>query len=740
MKRNTLFIVSAFAFALCLSSCDKNYHEVFAPDELGMPDHEFYVHEDGGDIDIPYLTNKAGTITLIDQADDAWLHLGVQTFDAVDGSFPVQVLPNEGFKRRADILLTTETRKDTVSVFQYGAIEEKFYVAASSLLVFNGTGEPNVVATEINVPLDRISTEVRLSGSEDWIYDCELTASSFSFSTTDNPDKNYMRNALIAISFKNGWDATQTATISVKQARADNKIGTEYTMEQLRAMATESGYVLPEDAVVEGIIVSTTEGGNAGDAYVDDYKQGTGVIDYTLTDRTSYLESEDGKYGFRLIAEYATENAFARYSKVSLNIGGAKVKKSAVAPISYTIEGVSSKNILTSVDGYDAMPWKEKSITELTPDDINTLVTIKDCEIAMRKGPFTPVNEGYTSLCGYNRLAKYPILIRDIKGGSMYMFTNMTCPYRRNGETLPYGSGNITGIVVHESYKSFEKDGNIGPYQLRHLTREEIDLKPNFEDNFSGLITEFRYAKFPGEFEDTLLPNAILATAGNGEMCHTYGSVSNFSPTYFYIGVCGSNKKGKYKEGAGIELEDGKIYEPWVDAGTESAQNTDGKGWFAAGLKISWSNKYWWDDSNSCGYCWLVNFSTLGIVSNHVSMQFAMYNNSQSARSPRYWKAQYSLTTHDCSPSHKDEWHDIADFTVPDVAIWASQNDWQTLGTRVYDFPLPLEILGKESVSIRLMPRNNKAAAASVDSYDSSTIKNNSGYNTLDYFAVRYNK
>ena len=117
-----------------------------------------------------------------------------------------------------------------------------------------------------------------------------------------------------------------------------------------------------------------------------------------------------------------------------------------------------------------------------------------------------------------------------------------------------------------------------------------------------------------------------------------------------------------------------------------------------------------------------------------------MYNNSQSARSPRYWKAQYSLTTTDCSKGSADEWIDIAEFTVPDVAIWATQNDWQTLGTRVYDFPLPTEILGKKSVSIRLMPRNNKAAAKSETSYDTSTISNNSGYNTMDYFAVRYNK
>lgn len=737
MKQTSFLSVTAFLVILLVPSCEKNYYGVFAPDELGLPEAEFYVEQAGGDIDIQFLANKPGEFSLIDPENNSWIELRATTFEK-DGQLPVHVKSNDGFKRRADILLSTETRKDTISVFQKGAVEEKFYIASSSMLVYNGGDGINTVSAEINVPLSRIRTEVRFSGQEEWIQDCQITTSSFSFKATDNPDKNYKRRAIIVLSYVDGWNATQTASITVFQAPSDNKIGSVFTAEQLRSLATVSGYTLPEDAFIEGYIVSTTEGGNAGDALVDDYKQGTGVIDYTLTERTSYLESLDGKYGFRLIATDSGENEFTRYSRILLGIGGAVIKKSADEPVQYTIEGVMSKNILTSSDGTLTMPWKEKSITELTDDDINTLVKIKNCEIAMRKGPFTPVNEGYTSLCGYNRLAKYPILIRDIKGGSMYMFTNMTCSYRRNGETLPYGSGDITGIVVHESYKSFEKDGNIGRYQLRHLLREEIDLKPNFGDSFSGIITEFRYAKFPGENQKTTLPNAILATKGNGELCHTYGKVSNFSPSYFYIGECGSKKKGKYAEGAGIELDEGGIYEPWVTTGTESAQNTDGKGWFKDNLNLSWSNKYWWNSGR--GYCWLVNFSTEGITSDVVSMQFAMYNNSQSARSPRYWKAQYSLTTTSCDESDDSQWVDIGEFTVPDVAIWASQNDWQTLGTRVYDFPLPVEILGHESVSIRLMPRNNRAAAKSEDSYDSSTIANDSGYNTMDYFAVRYNK
>ena len=738
MKKAFILATAVLAISL-FQSCIQKGFVVFPPDELGMEEHDFYVDKEGGDVDIPFITNKQGAISFVNEADESWMQLGFNTFDS-DSTLRVHVQPNTGFRRRADLLFTTDTRRDTVSVFQHGGVEEKFKFADSFVLVYNGAGGSNTVAGEINVPLDHIKTEVRFSGGEEWIKDCQLSSTALTFKTADNPDRNYMRRALIVISYEDGWKDTQTAEITVIQARSDNVIGTFFTPEELHSLATVSGFPLPEDALLEGYIVSTTEGGNAGDAIVDDYKQGTGVIDYSLTERTAYLESPDGQYGFRLITNTELDNSFERYSRVCLRLGGAIIRKSETQPLSYTIEGVSSNNLLTSSDGTATMPWKEKSITELTDNDINTLVTIKDCEIAMRKGPFTPVNEGYTSACGYNRLAKYPILIRDIKGGSMYMFTNMTCTYRRNGETLPYGSGNITGIVVHEDYKSFERDGNIGRYQLRHLVREEIDLKPDFKDNFSGIITEFRYAKFPGEFDTTVLPDAILATKGNGEMCHTYGEVGNFSPTYFYIGKCGSSRKGKYAEGAGIELDGGGIYQPWVDRGTEGDQNTDGKGWFKDNLKLSWSNKYWWDSGSSRGYCWLVNFSTVGIKSDRVSMQFAMYNNSQSARSPRYWKAQYAIGTTDTSKGNDDAWKDIAEFTVPDVAIWASQNDWQTLGTRVYDFPLPTEILGQESVSIRLMPRNNKAAAKEVSSYDSSTIANYSGYNTIDYFAVRYNK
>ena len=743
MKKTTILVVSSLAL-LSLASCDKNYHEVFAPDELGMETHEFIVEKEGGNIEIPYLSNRQGTISLMNPSDEAWVTLGAGTFD-VDGSLPVSVKANSGFKRRADILFTSDTRKDTVSVLQRGAVDEIFYVAAGSMVVYNGKDEINTIVTEINVPLERIKSEILFPGKDEWIKDGNLTANAYTFRTTDNPDKLYMRRAYILLSFLDGWDETQTARITVVQARADNQIGTKFTPEALRTVATVGGYTLPDDAYVEGYIVSTTQDSNSGDIIIGDLIRGTGEIDYTVTDCTSYLVGEDGK-GFRLISVSASENDFKRYSHVSLGIGGAVLKKSQTAPICYTIEGVKSSEIITSMDASHTMPRKEKSITELTDDDVNTLVTIKDCEIPMRKGPFTPINEGYGMLHGINRVAKYPMLIRDKTGGSMYMYINITVPWRRDGTKMPYGSGSISGVVVSEQYKSF---GTMSRYQLRPMTRDDIALKDDFHDGFSALITEFRWTKIPGEFESTELPGAILATEGNGEMTHTYPDYtsglgvrfSNFSNSYFYLGPCGTGKyKGHISNGCGLTLPDGTDYKPWE--GQESAQNTDGKGWIATAIRLSWGNKYWWDSDNSRGYAYLVGFSTAGITSDKVSMQFAMYNNSGSMRSPRNWKAQYSLTTSSCAEEDDSKWEDIGEFSVSDVVTWGDSGngvrEWQTTGTQVFDFPLPLEILGKEKVYIRLMPRNNVAGDA--NSPNGSTIKNNSGYNTMDYFAVRYNK
>ena len=296
MNKFTIPVIASLALLLC-QGCDKNTHAVFAPDELGMPQHEYYIAAGGEDFNIDYLSNKEGTVSLLDPADESWAQPGSSVFEGTDGSLPVHVLPNDGFRRRADILFTTDTRRDTVTVFQHGAIDDTFFFSENTVIVLNGTGGNNSVDVDIKVPLDEIGSELHHFGDVEWVSDCQLTATKFTFKTTDNQDPESMRRAIITFTYLDGWERQRTIKLTILQARADNVIGTVYSFDQLRSSATVSGYHVPENTLVEGYIVSTTEGGNAGDAQVEDYKQGTGVIEYSINERTAYLESFDGKYG-----------------------------------------------------------------------------------------------------------------------------------------------------------------------------------------------------------------------------------------------------------------------------------------------------------------------------------------------------------------------------------------------------------------------------------------------------------
>ena len=756
MKQIRIFLIAVISVTL-LQACDKTGHDVIAPDELGMATHEFEVAAEGGDIEVSYVSNKPGTMSLINQDDAAWVTLGATAFEN-DGSVKVNVRPNTGFPRRADILFDTQSRKDTVSVLQYGTEEEKFYIAAGSMLVYNGTGEPCSFTTDINVPLDKIGVEI-ICSEEDWIKDYHLESNAFTFRTDDNPDKDYTRRGVIVLTYTDGWNQKRESRVTVIQARADNNIGSVWTAEELRSKASEAGttgFTLPEDALVEGYIVSTTEFGQSGQLEQLDIAQGTGVIDYDLNDLTYYLESLDGKYGFRLETESAVTGELNRNSRVCLKIGGAVVKEETGpdddSPKFYSITGIKVNELtLTASDATNDLPKKEKYISELTDDDIYTFVTLKDCEIPMRKGPFTPLNEGYTkTVSSANYIAKYPMIFRDKQGSSMYLMTNITCTYRRDGNRMPYGSGNISGVIVHEVYRAFNEPakGNIGRYQLRHMCREDIALDMDVNE-VSNILVEFRYQQKPAIGVKTELPGALLATYGKGELSHTYdngSSIGTHSSNYsfFYLGPCGAKYDGVCDNNCGIILEDGTDYPVLTDAQKSTKNyNYQGKGGYTHSANLSWTSQYWWDSSNDRGYSWIVAFSTEGIASDKVSMQLAMWNNHYSGRAPHYWEVAYSTTTPDCD--NTGAWTKVGEFALPDVIYTSDLKEWKSAGTKTLDLPLPLEILGNEHVYIRVTPSNNKAYYYGKSTYDSGTINNkdkgsNYGCTTMDYFAVRYNK
>ena len=621
----------------------------------------------------------------------------------------------------------------------------------------------------------------------------------------------------MSLSFTDGWDETVSVEFNLLQRTAKETLGRNITFEEFRQNYALNKKI--EDyVIIEGIVVSNPDNRNAG----ENTQLTTSTIDYTVSERTLYLESKDGRYGIAILTNEVEDNIFDQYDHVQLLIQGA-TGNLVENPDRYELEGVTKSMVISRTAGSASdVPIKEKHMNELTDDDIYTYVTLKEVEFPVRKGSITPVNEGYAIGTNAHRISKYPLLVRDINGDAMYMMTNTNCAYRSDGTRLPYGSGDISGVIVHERFSRFEWRngadpaemtddptlGYIGRYQIRHQNKEDIwgKMQNSVEDSFSALLTEYRYWNPDTENE---VQKPTYGT--NGWLTHTYqekysGSASKEylqatykqhmvgGGTYEYLGPVGNSANNLFganygnKNGIGIVIDPSKeSWNPKMDAFI--SRNPDGTiewcgpyasdqyaasgsgGWpgndaiptssqqinYNGGTSMrgkanvsgncytAFSNHYWWDDDTGRFYAWLINFSTEGISTSHISMQISVMNTQQTFYSPRYWCAEWALTDSQ-APEDDSQWNLIGEYTVPDVSVWSNTLYSSIVAYKYIDFELPQEILGHPDVYIRLRPTsdlcsdgsdyanarlNGSAAGAALASQHASS---------LEYFAIRYNK
>ena len=305
---------------------------------------------------------------------------------------------------------------------------------------------------------------------------------------------------------------------------------------------------------------------------------------------------------------------------------------------------------------------------------------------------------------------------------------------------LPYGSGNISGVLVHETHDRFvwmgSKDmGDIGRYQIRHLTREDIALEKDFENSFSALLTEYRYGKLESHiFRPTTGDNGYLTFTRPDEKSGDAGwGVSDPS----YLGPIG-NKDNLDKEGPTAGIHTGNIngngvVENGKQMCTDKGTNSDGKGNLSSAEFSAWTNKcQWWNTETDRSEAWLLHFSTQGISTDVLSMQVAMQN--RIIGGPRYIRVDWS----EHGDNNRDDWNPITEFQVPDIVNWNYTLYWQCAGYKYINVPLPLELLGKDDVCIRFSAANKKAGGKEDGEFDDQTIT--TGEIAFSYIGVRYNK
>lgn len=828
----------SLAAGLVLLSCERSIEIPLV--KLGVPEKNYMVEADGGNVNIPVYSNGAYHIQVL-TPDSDWLRLHLPEKLSENGYIRAECDFNKSFRRQVVFLLCSDvdSRCDTITFRQKGLISATLAMSNRAIQT-RGAGGDSTYVINTNIPSSQLvktitysdvpaPTEANPSATKpapEWITTLDIESeeeSSFGelkISADPNPDEIAPRVARVDLSFTDGWGEKLSLSFNVIQRSSTGKIGTEVSMDELKYEKVKSGKTMDEFLIVKGIVVSDRAWRNCG----DNEQISNSSIDYSFDQRTIYLESTDGK-GICLVTSREEDNVVSLYSKVEVLLYG-------TMPVLYddpsylVINDVTAAMFISNEpDKASELPAKSKYMGDLTDDDIFTLVTLRDVEFPVRKGNIMPVNEGYTLASGGHRLTKYPRLIRDINGDDMYLYINSTCLWRMHGdpvapsvlpETIPYGSGNITGVIVHERFPRFEWENNmdpvdmegsatlgyIGRYQIRPQHKEDVwgHMEMSVEKSFSKLLCEYRYWR-PDRERGVCLPSY----GNNGWFTHTYqtkytgnaslnytredGTNQHMNPgmTFDYLGPKGKSNKFIFGyhpgniNGLGILIDTEKEYlddqlsqqlldnttlsvPQWCGPGAaapfckyikgEYVDNTainylgasnEGKGHVHNNAYTAFSNGFWWNDATGKPYGWLLNFSTQGISASHISLQIAVLNSSQSFYSPRYWKLEWNTTDDQNSTS----WQEIARYTVPDISVWSNTLYHSIVGAKQINFELPLEILGKPNVYLRMVPTSDLCSSGA--DYADAHLKDGPyptpanatpdalHENTISYIAIRYN-
>lgn len=618
----------------------------------------------------------------VDVASREWL--AVEEASGVNsGAFSIKVNTNNYFARKGVVLVRVidKMEPDTIFIKQYGVVPVLEYLDGEEKSYANRNGD---YRSAINTNLsDRYSDDVEFvinysEESKDWVDTMYFTPKydSIVVKLAKN-DVFTKRSATINIIYTDAlgeqFATSQFITQDPKGGSVNTKVLSFGEVRELISEA-EGELVIEADIAVGGVVISDCGNKNVAENPNISYT----ALDYSVNDKTFYLQNSDATFGFMVTTATIEDNMFYRYDKLSISLKGLKLIKRS-NPVRYSIEGMTKTMIYSqdvAVPGNNVK--KIRRISELTDDDIYTFVTIKDCELPIRKGALTPFNEGYAK-----RMSTYPLLVRDIKGDHMFLMTNTVCTYRRDGKALPMGSGRISGIIVYEKSTRFENDGVIGRYQIRHLLKEDIDIDASASNSFSTLIAEWNKMVVDGK--------NLRATSGEGIIYHT-----------------STTAIGGITDYGGLDFA--------------------GNGIISGSKKLSFGNKTWWNSSNDSPYAWMVRFSTKGLRSTNISLQLSSFNNSVGA--PRYWNVEWS-------ESESGPWSKVGEYTVPDVAQWEKTLYTQLAAPKNVNINLPLDLLNKVNVYLRLIPSSKKAGTTTT--YDGGTVAANKD-NAIFYLSVRYNK
>jgi len=511
------------------------------------------------------------------------------------------------------------------------------------------------------------------TGAADWISNIDIADGVMKFDVAAN-ESGVDRSAKIIFKL----DAKGQSYIlehTVKQyARAFNVI----TFDELKALIPgASGELIITDAMsgLSGVVISDKGNPNMETNPNTAFNK----IDFTENEKTAYIQSTDGLSGIRIKTVSKEDNLFTRYSKATVSLAGLTLVKES-NPERYTLKGISIDNVHEMTPGTAAdIVNKEKYIGDLTDNDVYTYVTLKEVEISVPYGVYLNANTGYVVKSDWNTggitnggyLDAVPTSFRDRKGNSMYLLVNALVPWYKN--LLPKGSGTISGIVVNDKLIRYgTNDGYIGRYSLRVLEKEDISItgSPN-----STTIVEWNWIKNGNDITAVGTVNKdgdgnVLPAIGTGKLYCT-GSTST-----------------------GLGSQPINFPDAAAKGGINSAMHYSAK---------------WWNATKNEGEAFVFNFSTTGISGSNFTVNFTQGGGSGTAATmtfPVYWQVEYSTdgTNYTTLPN--------STYAVRPLVGWGQAWLFANPGLTSHSFSLPVSLLGKPNVFVRLKPKNNICATS----------------------------
>ncbi|NGM60296.1 BACON domain-containing protein [Sphingobacterium sp. SGG-5] len=534
-----------------------------------------------------------------------------------------------------------------------------------------------VLKSNVGVHFPLMETNITYYQGADWIEEVTLTNDSLLILAVRENTSGLERNADVDIRLAiKGMNLVQL-THHVYQSAEDYDYYKAEDLTTLIAMPSGTTTIVAPLKVLQAIVVS--DEGNANIETNPNTK--FNAIDLDETYRTAYIQSVDGKYGFRLKFTDKNENTLKRYSKVNISLDGLTLEKEA-NPTRYTIKGLTSSAIVKNEAGTASnVVSKLKYIAELTDVDMYTYVTLRDVSIAVPYGTYMNVNRGYVMKTAWNTQGTtgpytdaIPTNVYDRQGSDINMLVNATAAWGRN--TLPQGSGTIAGVLTHSKLLRYGGgEGNVGRYTIRPLDPNDIQLDGSA---IAKTLVEWNW-----------MVNGTNACAigqinkdGSGKILPLIGTSATLS--------CTVN-----------EASSGTGFHPVCYSNPDS-KTIYNNGFQYTGVK-------WWNATENKGEGFVLQFSTSGVSAQSLILNFTMGGGSGGDGSnhiPTYWEIEYSLDgiTYTVLPN--------STYAVRPLVGWGLNRPFLTPGLMPFTFELPTSLLNKSNVYVKMKAKSSICATA----------------------------